>query len=112
MQLRPTRATRTYTLFPVTTLFRSLPTEAERSWWYQFYFATDRGQRGYEANRGDFAKLIWQSASPEWRFDDATFERSAQAFDNPDHVAIVIHNYRWRLGLAADRKSTRLNSSN
>src|SRR3546814_506642 len=78
-----------------------LPPEAERSWWYQFYFATDRGQRGYEANRGDFAKLIWQSASPEWRFDDATFERSAQAFDNPDHVAIVIHNYRWRLGLAA-----------
>ncbi|WP_348769828.1 alpha/beta hydrolase [Sphingopyxis sp. PAMC25046] len=77
-----------------------LPPKAERSWWYQFYFATDRGERGYETNRAEFSKLIWQSASPEWRFDDATFARSAQAFDNPDHVAIVIHNYRWRLGLA------------
>lgn len=78
-----------------------LPPKAELSWWYQFYFATDRGERGYEANRKEFAKLIWHSASPKWNFDDTTFERSAQAFDNPDHVAIVIHNYRWRLSAAA-----------
>jgi pimeloyl-ACP methyl ester carboxylesterase len=77
-----------------------LPPKAELSWWYQFYFATERGRIGYQANRHDFARLIWQSASPKWNFDDATFERSAQAFSNPDHVAIVIHNYRWRLGLA------------
>lgn len=74
---------------------------AELSWWYQFYFATERGQRGYESNRKEFAKLIWQTASPQWSFDEATFDRSAAALDNPDHVAIVIHNYRWRLGLAA-----------
>ena len=73
-----------------------LPPEAELQWWYQYYFATERGRAGYAANRRDFAKLIWQTASPTWRFDDATFERSAAAFDNPDHVAIVIHNYRWR----------------
>ncbi|WP_248324420.1 alpha/beta fold hydrolase [Caballeronia sp. Sq4a] len=77
-----------------------LPPKAEYAWWYQFYFATERGRAGYEANRRAFSKLIWQTASPEWHFDDATFERSAQAFDNPDHVAVVIHNYRWRLGLA------------
>jgi pimeloyl-ACP methyl ester carboxylesterase len=77
-----------------------LPPKAELAWWYQFYFATERGRLGYEANRHDFAKLIWQTASPTWKFDDATFERSAAAFDNPDHVAIVIHNYRWRLGAA------------
>lgn len=77
-----------------------LPPEAELQWWYQFYFATERGRMGYEANRHDFAKLIWRLASPKWNFDDATFERSAPAFENPDHVAIVIHNYRWRLGLA------------
>jgi pimeloyl-ACP methyl ester carboxylesterase len=77
-----------------------LPPKAELEWWYQFYFATERGRIGYEKNRNDFAKLIWQIASPKWRFDDATFARSAAAFDNPDHVAIVIHNYRWRLGLA------------
>ena len=77
-----------------------LPPKAELAWWYQFYFATERGRAGYEANRREFAKLIWQLASPQWDFDDATFERSAAAFDNPDHVAIVIHNYRWRLGLA------------
>jgi pimeloyl-ACP methyl ester carboxylesterase len=77
-----------------------LPPAAELSWWYQFYFATERGRAGYEANRRALAKLIWQTASPGWRFDDATFERSAASFDNPDHVAIVIHNYRWRLGLA------------
>lgn len=75
------------------------PTE-ELKWWYQFYFATDRGRAGYDKNRHDFAKLIWQLASPKWRFDDATFEQSAPAFKNPDHVDIVIHNYRWRLGLA------------
>ena len=77
-----------------------LPPKAELEWWYQFYFATERGRAGYEKYRRDFSKLIWQLASPKWEFDDATFDRSAAAFDNPDHVAIVIHNYRWRLGLA------------
>jgi pimeloyl-ACP methyl ester carboxylesterase len=77
-----------------------LPPSAELQWWYQYYFATDRGQAGYDKYRREFSKLIWQIASPKWKFDDATFERSAAAFDNPDHVAIVIHNYRWRLGLA------------
>jgi pimeloyl-ACP methyl ester carboxylesterase len=74
--------------------------QAEFEWWYQFYFATDRGRAGYEKYRREFSKLIWQLASPKWAFDDATFNRSAAAFDNPDHVDIVIHNYRWRLGLA------------
>jgi pimeloyl-ACP methyl ester carboxylesterase len=77
-----------------------LPPLAEYAWWYQFYFATERGRAGYDKYRREFSKLIWQLASPKWNFDDATFERSAMAFDNPDHVAIVIHNYRWRLGLA------------
>jgi len=77
-----------------------LPPRAELQWWYQYYFATERGRDGYAKYRRDFARLIWQLASPKWDFDDATFERSAAAFDNPDHVAIVIHNYRWRLGLA------------
>jgi len=77
-----------------------LPPAAELSWWYQFYFATERGRAGYEKHTRDFARLIWRTASPRWRFDDATFGRSAAAFDNPDHVAIVVHNYRWRLGLA------------
>jgi pimeloyl-ACP methyl ester carboxylesterase len=77
-----------------------LPPAAELQWWYQFYFATDRGRTGYDKYRRDFAKLIWRLASPKWDFDDATFDRSAAAFGNPDHVAIVIHNYRWRLGLA------------
>jgi pimeloyl-ACP methyl ester carboxylesterase len=77
-----------------------LPPKAEYQWWYQFYFATDRGRAGYDKYRRDFALLIWQLASPKWKFDQVTFERSAAAFDNPDHVAIVIHNYRWRLGLA------------
>jgi pimeloyl-ACP methyl ester carboxylesterase len=77
-----------------------LPPKAELEWWYQYYFATERGRAGYEQYRHDFAKLIWQIASPKWDFDDATFDRSAAAFDNPDHVSIVIHNYRWRLGLA------------
>ena len=77
-----------------------LPPEAEYQWWYQFYFATDRGRLGYEKNHHDFAKLIWRNASPKWNFDDATYERSAQAFENPDHVAITVHNYRWRLNLA------------
>jgi pimeloyl-ACP methyl ester carboxylesterase len=77
-----------------------LPPAAELQWWYQYYFATERGRLGYEKYRRDFAKLIWRLASPNWAFDDATFDRSAVAFDNPDHVAIVIHNYRWRLGLA------------
>jgi pimeloyl-ACP methyl ester carboxylesterase len=78
-----------------------LPPEHELQWWYQYYFATERGRAGYEQYRRDFAKLIWQIASPQWRFDEATFERTAASFDNPDHVSIVIHNYRWRLGLAA-----------
>ncbi len=77
-----------------------LPPAAELGWWYQFYFSTERGVLGYEKNRHDFNKLIWKIASPKWTFDDATYERSAACFDNPDHVAIVIHNYRWRLGLA------------
>ena len=77
-----------------------LPPKAEYEWWYQYYFATERGRVGYDKNRHDFAKLIWQLASPQWKFDDATFDRSAASFDNPDHVAIVIHNYRWRLALA------------
>jgi pimeloyl-ACP methyl ester carboxylesterase len=77
-----------------------LPPAAELSWWYQFYFATDRGRAGYDQYRHDFAKLIWHTASPKWNFDNATFERSAASFNNPDHVDIVIHNYRWRLGLA------------
>ena len=77
-----------------------LPPEAERQWWYQFYFSTERGRAGYGKHRRDFAKLIWRTASPNWNFDDATFERSAASFENPDHVAIAIHNYRWRLGLA------------
>jgi pimeloyl-ACP methyl ester carboxylesterase len=77
-----------------------LPPKAELAWWYQFYFATERGRAGYEKYRREFSKLIWQLASPKWSFDDATFDRSAAAFDNPDHVDIVIHNYRWRLALA------------
>jgi pimeloyl-ACP methyl ester carboxylesterase len=77
-----------------------LPPKAELAWWYQYYFATERGRAGYEKYRHDFAKLIWQLASPKWDFDDATFDRSAASFDNPDHVGIVIHNYRWRIGLA------------
>jgi pimeloyl-ACP methyl ester carboxylesterase len=74
---------------------------AELSWWYQFYFATERGRAGYAKYRREFAKLIWHTASPQWNFDDATFDRSAASFDNPDHVDIVVHNYRWRLGLGA-----------
>ena len=77
-----------------------LPPKAELEWWYQFYFATERGRAGYDKYRHDFSKLIWQLASPKWNFDDATFDRTAASFNNPDHVSIVIHNYRWRLGLA------------
>jgi pimeloyl-ACP methyl ester carboxylesterase len=77
-----------------------LPPKDELDWWYQFYFATERGRAGYEKYRREFAKLIWHTASPKWSFDEATFARSAAAFDNPDHVDIVVHNYRWRLGLA------------
>ena len=79
---------------------KPLPPKAELQWWYQYYFATERGRAGYDKYRRDFSKLIWQIASPRWNFDDATFDRTAAAFENPDHVAIVIHNYRWRLGLA------------
>ncbi|HTD98810.1 MAG TPA: alpha/beta hydrolase, partial [Mucilaginibacter sp.] len=77
-----------------------LPPKAEQAWWYQYYFATERGKLGYTQNTYEFNKLIWQTASPQWRFDEATYKQSARSFDNPDHVAIVIHNYRWRLGLA------------
>jgi pimeloyl-ACP methyl ester carboxylesterase len=77
-----------------------LPPEAELQWWYQYYFATERGRAGYERYRREFAKLIWRTASPRWDFDEATFDRSAKSFDNPDHVAIVVDNYRWRLGLS------------
>jgi pimeloyl-ACP methyl ester carboxylesterase len=80
---------------------KPLPPKAELQWWYQYYFATERGVAGYRQYTRDFARLIWQLASPKWAFDDATFDRSAAAFDNSDHVAIAIHNYRWRLGLAA-----------
>jgi len=79
---------------------KSGPAPVEFAWWYQSYFATDRGRDGYAANTAAFNRFIWQQASPLWKFDDTTFQRTAQAFDNPDHVAIVIHNYRWRLGLA------------
>ena len=78
---------------------QALPPQAELQWWYQFYFSTERGRAGYDKYRHDFAKLIWKTASPQWRFDDATFDLSAASLDNPDHVAITIHNYRWRLGL-------------
>jgi pimeloyl-ACP methyl ester carboxylesterase len=77
-----------------------LPPKAEFSWWYQFYFTTERGREGYAKYRAEFSRLIWELASPQWKFDDATFARSAVSFENPDHVDIVIHNYRWRLGLA------------
>lgn len=77
-----------------------LPPKAELQWWYQYYFATERGEAGYAKYTHDFARLIWELASPQWAFDDATFARSATAFDNPDQVAVAIHNYRWRLGLA------------
>jgi pimeloyl-ACP methyl ester carboxylesterase len=82
-----------------------LPPAAEHEWWYQYYFATERGRAGYDKYRRDFAKLIWRLASPKWDFDDATFDRSAESLDNPDHVSIVIHNYRWRLGLAEGEPS-------
>ena len=77
-----------------------MPPEAERQWWYQYYFATERGREGYDRYRRDFARLVWRTASPSWDFDEATFERSAASLENPDHVAITMHNYRWRLGLA------------
>jgi pimeloyl-ACP methyl ester carboxylesterase len=77
-----------------------LPPMVEYGWWYQYYFTTERGRIGYQANRHDFAKLIWKNVSPKWNFDEATFDRTAAAFENPDHVSIVIHNYRWRLSLA------------
>ena len=76
-----------------------LPPAGELQWWYQYYFATERGALGYDKYRSDFGKLIWRLASPKWAFDDATFDRTAASFDNPDYVAIVIHNYRWRLSL-------------
>jgi len=89
-----------YLIINVSANQQPLPPQAELGWWYQYYFATERGRLGYDRNRRDFARLIWKLSSPKWDFDDATFERSAAAMDNPDHVAVVIHNYRWRLGLA------------
>jgi pimeloyl-ACP methyl ester carboxylesterase len=77
-----------------------LPPQAELDWWYQYYFATERGHAGYDKYRYEFAKLIWRTASPQWRFDATTFDRTAKAFENPDHVSLVMHNYRWRLGIA------------
>lgn len=86
-----------------------LPPSAELQWWYQFYFATERGREGYEKYRSEFSKLIWKTASPQWKFDDETFDRTARSFENPDHVAIVIHNYRWRIALAqSDPRYARL----
>jgi pimeloyl-ACP methyl ester carboxylesterase len=79
---------------------KPLPAAAEYGWWYQYYFAIERGRLGYSENRRDFNKLIWKIASPKWNFDEATYDRTAASFDNPDHVSIVIHNYRWRLGVA------------
>jgi pimeloyl-ACP methyl ester carboxylesterase len=89
-----------YTITNLEANRKPLAPKAELGWWYQYYFATDRGRTGYDENRREFAKLIWKIASPSWNFSDATFDRSAAAFDNPDHVSIVIHNYRWRLSLA------------
>ena len=89
-----------YIIVNLTVNLQPLPPKAELGWWYQYYFATERGRRGYSENRHAFNKLIWKLASPTWDFDDATFDRTATAFDNPDHVSIVIHNYRWRLSLA------------
>ncbi|WAL68712.1 alpha/beta hydrolase [Amycolatopsis cynarae] len=89
-----------YLIVNLTANQQPLAPAAELGWWYQYYFATERGVLGYTRNRHDFTKLIWKNASPAWNFDDATFDRSAAAFDNPDHVAIVVHNYRWRLSLA------------
>jgi pimeloyl-ACP methyl ester carboxylesterase len=79
---------------------KPLPPRAELQWWYQYYFATERGRLGYQKNMREFNRLIWQLASPKWNFDGETYDRSAAAFDNPDHADVVIHNYRWRLGLA------------
>ena len=90
-----------YLVTNIDTVAVPLKPNDEHDWWYQFYFATERGKAGYEKYRREFARLIWETASPKWNFDDATFDRSAPSLDNPDHVAIVIHNYRWRLGLAA-----------
>lgn len=84
---------------------KPLPPQAELSWWYQFYFATPRGEAGYRQNTHDFAKFIWHQASPQWQFSDATFAKTARALDNPDHVAITISNYRWRLGLEKGKRS-------
>ncbi|HEY4317280.1 MAG TPA: alpha/beta hydrolase [Herbaspirillum sp.] len=89
-----------YLMTNIDTRTTPLPPKAELSWWYQFYFATDRGAAGYDKYRRDFAKLIWEQASPRWQFDDATLDRSAASFDNPDYVAIVLHNYRWKMGIA------------
>ncbi|MEV6283501.1 alpha/beta hydrolase [Kribbella sp. NPDC051770] len=77
-----------------------LPPAAELGWWYQYYFSTERGVLGYRENWRAFNELIWKTVSPLWQYDAATYGRTAASFENPDHVAIVIHNYRWRLSLA------------
>jgi pimeloyl-ACP methyl ester carboxylesterase len=79
---------------------KPLPAKVERGFWYQFYFTTERGRAGLAANRKDIARVMWPDNSPTWHFDEATFERSAAAFDNPDYVDVVIHSYRHRLGVA------------
>jgi pimeloyl-ACP methyl ester carboxylesterase len=89
-----------YIIVNLKTNLQPLPPKAELGWWYQYYFATERGVLGYAANTSEFNRLIWQLASPKWKFDDATFDRTAASFKNPDHVKIVIHNYRWRLSIA------------
>ncbi len=89
-----------YTIANVEANKKPLPPKAELGWWYQYYFATERGRLGYSQNTHDFNKLIWKIASPNWNFDDTTYDRTAASFNNPDHADIVIHNYRWRLGSA------------
>lgn len=81
---------------------KPLAAAAEHNWWYQYYFATERGRLAMEDRdlRRELTRFVWTTVSPTWHFDDATFDRAATAFDNPDHPAIVIHNYRWRLSLA------------
>ncbi len=91
-----------YLITDVAAQAKPLAAAAEHTWWYQFYFATERGRLAMESpiDRPALCRLVWDTVSPNWHFDDATFARTAAAFENPDYPAIVIHNYRWRLGLA------------
>jgi pimeloyl-ACP methyl ester carboxylesterase len=102
-----------YIVTQLATSARPLPAHVEHAWWYQYYFATENGRSGLAAHRREIARILWSTNSPRWAFDDATFGRTASAFDNPDYVDIVVHNYRWRLGLAPgdprfDRHESRL----